>query len=353
MLSGLDTITIISIIGAILAAFVPIITWFFRKERRFQLDIVIDKAVFVVNQIAGTEKSILVTIDGNPASEQVIWMTGWIVNSGNFDISSRMIEHPLTLRTTDSAQWLRGKIVHCSENVECDCEVLGRKEMQFTWAFLRSGEYIRFEALFECPSGEIEEDWDIDAIVEKLSPFSRIENVRTESIFSLSEIGERYNPTKPRKSFLVPKSIVTLVFILYFAFIGMGNYFPFDLNYLYGDGFLKAYPVLTKSENGKTMELQFSMNKEGEVRATGNLNEGERKEYFFENQKDNFRQKHTSRTCICAETFSPYSDFGFSLCYLCCFLLVNSLYVVSEIIFQKLAKEEGRISTFCNTEIAK
>lgn len=168
MFSDFSIVSIFTIIGAIAAIFVPLIGLIFRRKEHRQLDIVLDKCVFLVNQLAGDLKNFSIVIDGEPASEQIVWVTGWIINSGHFDISERIIEAPLRLKTPEDTQWLRGTIEHCSENVQCSSNIVGTDVLQFDWTLLRTGEYIRFEALLNCPLDKIQEDWGMDALVETI-----------------------------------------------------------------------------------------------------------------------------------------------------------------------------------------
>ena len=80
MLSDFSLTSIFTIIGAIAAICVPIIGLLFRRKEQRQLDIVLDKGVFLVNQLAGGLKNFSILIDGEPASEQIVWVTGWIIN---------------------------------------------------------------------------------------------------------------------------------------------------------------------------------------------------------------------------------------------------------------------------------
>ena len=266
MLTDLTLPSLLAIIGTLAAIFGPIVGHLLRNKEYRQLDIVIDRGVSLVNQLARNLENFSIIIDDQPASEQVVWITGWIINSGNFDISDRMIESPLELQLPKDMTWLRGTIEHHSEHVQCSSKISQDEGLQFSWVMLRSGEYLRFEALLQCPVDKIEEDWTTNVVAEMLQPYSRIENVKIESAISLSQFGERYNPTIPRKSNLTSKSIITGIFSLLVAFLLMSAFFPYDLDNIFDDGYLPAQPILFKQINDVPSPARIFINRENKIK---------------------------------------------------------------------------------------
>ena len=231
---------VLAAIGTVAAIVIPIFIWLLRRKERYQLDVVIDKEVFLVNQLAGNLKNFSVLIDGNPASEQVVWVTGWIINSGSFDIGKRAIEHPLRLEILDTMSYLRADIDNHSNGVECSCAVIDKQNIQFEWTLLRSGEYIYFDALLQCPLEDTRQVLDADSFAEEIRPYSRIENTHTDSAISISQIGQKYNPLVPRNHHISPKATVSFLMALFIIFTWTRAFFPFDLDDFFGDGFLAA-----------------------------------------------------------------------------------------------------------------
>lgn len=302
---------VLAVVGILFAA-IPVIGWFFRREEHRQLDVVLDKEVYLVNQLAGNLKNFSIVIEGKPSSEQVVWITGWIINSGNHDISERIIEHPLKLELPKNMQWLRGDIEHCSSDVKCNSHIIGAQELQFKWILLKSGEFIYFDALLQCPLEETKEVWDTGSFVEIIKPYSRIENIRTDSLTSLSELGEIYNPFKPRKLNIIPKIIATFFAILFFMPMWMITLLPFELDNLFGDGYLTAAPRMVKIVEGVPIPLSVSVDQENHVRLTLNdpaidtpLNE----EYFFSTPDEIFSQEDIRLGKFAAKDLSKETSF--------------------------------------------
>ena len=266
MFADLNLNLTLTVIGIVIAIFAPVIGWLFRRKERYQLDVVLDKEVFLVNKLAGGLKNFAIMLDDKPASDQVVWITGWVINSGNFDISERMIEQPLILRLPENMQWLRGNVEHCPIDVKCDLQMIGEHELQLSWVLLKSGEFIYFDALLQCPLEETMDAWDTDSLAEVIKPYSRIENIRTESLVPLSQLGERYNPFKTRKRHLIPKLVVTFTAISFLAFMWMRVFFPFELDNLFGDGFLRGTPKLVKRVDSVPVEVSVFLNKKGHVK---------------------------------------------------------------------------------------
>ena len=190
-------------------------------------------------------------------------------------------------------QWLRGTIEHCSEDVQCSSIIPAPEELQFDWTLLRTGEYIRFEALVNCPLDKIQEDWGLEALVETIQPYSRIENVRIDSLVSISQVGERYNPSKPRRLHILPKTIATAVSFLAIFLLTMRIFFPFDLDEIYGDGFLSANPTVVKQVNEVPTKLEASVNKRKNIRVIVDQN-GLKKDYFYKSPEELFAEKDIS-----------------------------------------------------------
>ena len=235
-----------------------------------------------------------IVIEGKPASDQVAWINGWIINSGNFDISERMIEHPLILKLPNDMKWLRGSIEHCSNDVECHSQIVGDQELQFEWVLLKCGEFINFDALLQCPLEETKQFRSINSLVEIVRPYSRIENIQIESLIPLSQLGERYSPLKPRKLNLIPKLSATIATILFLVPMWMIAFFPFELDNLIGDGFLPATPKLVKTVDGIPVELKVSVNQKNEVRLMPNQPEVDtplHDNYLFSSTDELFSQE--------------------------------------------------------------
>ena len=257
---------ILTAIGIVATIVIPITIWLLRRETQFQLDVVVHKEVFLVNQLAGKLKNFSVLIDGQPASEQVVWITGWIINSGSFDIGKSAIEHPLKLAIPDTMSYLRVDIDNSSGGVECRCDLIDAQNTQFEWTLLRSGEFIYFDTLLQCPLEETRQLWDTSSFAEKIRPYSRIENTRTDSVVPISEIGEKYNPLVPRKHYITSKLVASVFMALFVSLTWTRAFFPFDLDGVFGDGFLEAKPSIVKTIDGKPFTLDVSIDRSNNVR---------------------------------------------------------------------------------------
>ncbi len=266
MTNGLDLTLILSAAGTFAAIFIPLIILLLRRQTGPQLDIVLDKEVFLVNQLARDLKNFSISIDGEPATEQVAWITGWIINSGTLDISARMVESPLRLELLETMSWIRVDIDHSSSGVDCKCAVIDGRMAEFDWALLRSGEYVYFDSLIECPLAETREKWAGSSFAEMIQPNSRIENIRTDAIVPISHLGEKYNPLIPRKRYLVPKILGSLVMATIISLVWMRVFFPFDLDSFFGDGFLSARTEIVREVAGDVLAVGVSIDSSNNVK---------------------------------------------------------------------------------------
>ena len=266
LLNEVDLTLAFTIAGTLAAILGPIVGWLLRRKDSRQLDVVLDKEVFLVNQLAKDVDSFSIIIDGEPASDQVVWITGWIINSGNYDISDKIVEKPLTLTLPENLQWSTAKVPHCSKDVNCEVEIVESRKLQFRWSLLRSGEYVYFDGLLRCPIDRFNGRIGEGSFVKTITPYSRIENVRTDAITSLAEIGERYNPKTSRERHLGPKSLATcFAFAVYIPFFMLFVY-PFELDGLSGDGFLPASPVIEATVDDVSVKLAVSVNSKSKIK---------------------------------------------------------------------------------------
>ena len=266
MYSDIDVTLILTIVGILAAICGPIIGWLLRSKDSRQLDVVLEKEVFLVSQLANDLDNFSIVIDGEPASDQVVWITGWIINSGNYDISERIVEKPLTLTLPEDLHWSNAKVPHCSRDVSCEVEIVEPHKLEFQWSLLRSGEYVHFDALLRCPIDESSGQFGEGSFVKTITPYSRIENIRTDAITSLAEIGERYNPKTPRERYLGPKFLATFfAFAVYVPFF-MSFVYPFELDQFFGDGFLPARPVIETTVDDVSVKLAVSVNSQSKVK---------------------------------------------------------------------------------------
>ena len=330
MISDYNLTLILTAVGTLFAILIPIVVWFLRRDERRQLDIVLDKEVFLVNQLARNLKNFSVVIDGNPAPEQVVWVTGWIINSGNFDIGERIIEHSLKLALPDTMTWLRVDIDHSSGGVKCNCAVIDAQHIQFDWTLLRSGEYVYFDALIHCPLEEMQQLWGRNSFIEIIRPYSRIENTRTDSVIAITDLGEKYNPLKPRERHIISKSIVSCLMALFIAFTWTRTFFPFDLDDLFGDGLLSARPSIVKVIDGIPFELDVSIDRSNNVTLTldkPSVDVSFSEEYFMDNHRDIFDKYDIEAGRISARDLSQETFFVALLGFLTCGMTWLFLYM--------------------------
>ena len=265
MISGVDLTLILTAIGVVAAISIPLGIRYFSREARHQLDIILDKEVFLVNQLARDVKDISILIDEKPASEQVVWITGWIVNSGSLDIGDRIVQKPLRLDLPENMSWIRANIDHSSNDVECQCSTVDKRQIEFHWTLLRSGEYIHFDCLVECPPEATKEVWDSKSFAEAIRPYSRIENTRTDTVVPISSLQEKDSPSQSRRR-LMRKCYITIVALIIFPVLWIVTFFPYEIDGFFGDGFVPASTNIVKHIDDENHVLDVSISRSKDVR---------------------------------------------------------------------------------------
>ena len=260
MVSGTEFTLALTALGALAAIVIPFSIWYFTREARYQLDILLEKEVFLVSQVTRDLDYIRILIDDKPAPEQVVWITGWIINSGKLDISNRNIEKPLRLILPDDMSWLRATIDRSSPDVECNSVFIDERNIEFNWTLLRSGEYIHYDCLIQCPNEKTTEIWDIDSLASAIRPYSRIENTRTDAVVPISPLLEKDDPSQLKRR-LIRKITFTAIVATMYPVLWMVTFFPHDLDGVFGDGYLRASPSIVKSIDGKPHELSMSIDR--------------------------------------------------------------------------------------------
>ena len=262
---GTDFALALTALGALAAIVIPFGIWYFTREARYQIDILVEKEVFLVNQVARDLNNIRILIDGNPASEQVVWITGWIINSGKLDVSDRSIEKPLRLILPEGMSWLRATIDHSSPDVHCNLAIVDENQIVFSWTLLRSGEYIHYDCLIQCPNENDAGAWDRESLEGVIRPYSRIENTRTDTIVPISPLlGKDNKPLLRRR--VIRKVIMTSMLATLYAVMWMMTFFPHDFDSFFDDGYLRANPSVVKSIEGETHELSMSIDRFNNVK---------------------------------------------------------------------------------------
>lgn len=95
----------------------------------------------------------------NPVAENHVLLKGAFLNTGSIDITSSIVEIPITIKLPNEYKWLAAKIVSGSDNIQAKVE-FNEQSLIIKSGLFRSKEYIRFQALAQVPlkddnSGEI------------------------------------------------------------------------------------------------------------------------------------------------------------------------------------------------------
>ena len=139
------------------------------------------------------------------------------------------------------------------------------------------------------------ENWEENSFIEIIKPYSRIENIRTTSLLDIAQFGERYNPLKPHKPNIIAKFVATFPLVLLLASLWMRIFFPFELDNLFGDGFLVATPSIVQIVDGIPVELEVSVDRGNKIRLTLNQPAKDRplhEEYLFGTPDELFSQEN-------------------------------------------------------------
>jgi hypothetical protein len=187
-----------------------------------------------------------VSFKGKPVSPKLFLIKGALLNSGKRDISTTMVENPITINLPEDYKWLEAKVINTSPNVRASINFIGQTSILFETGLFRNGEYIRFEALIEAPTEGADK-------IDKAIQFShRIADLRKITKSEIKEVD--INPK--HKWMLISLPVLGLIFFGYFIFSP-----KHDIIYSY------------KNANDKIIKVKINSIKKNQIKIEGIDNE--------------------------------------------------------------------------------
>lgn len=136
-------LVVLSVVGGILG--IPITLYL---RRRGELSCILDNPIGLVNDIAENFSNLQISYEGKPATEQLFYIKGYLMNTGNIDIDRNMIyDHFLFVPTSENI-----RILELSLDKEKSSIVPVVENFCFKFDLLKSDEFCAFEILLQSPA---------------------------------------------------------------------------------------------------------------------------------------------------------------------------------------------------------
>jgi len=153
-------IGIIGTIATLIFGFVGIIIPF-RKNNQKTIEFVEEENINLYNSVVKNISDLSLRFKSTPINENVHLLRGFLINVGNQDITTEMIEKKLKILLNKNSKWLSAKIINKSTNLSANLE-FDKNELEFQTGLFRHNEFIYFEAIAESSSNKLKNEIEID-----------------------------------------------------------------------------------------------------------------------------------------------------------------------------------------------
>ncbi len=283
--------TILTIVGLLATVIFGVIPLYRKFRYPAKVTFVKESAISLFDSIVRNLPDLKMTYKEAPVSQELILIRGAILNEGFKDITESMTEQPLKLNLPKGYKWLTAQVISASKNVTVDIDIENERALVFRIGLFRCREYIRFEALAECPSLETATEKPIPdrKNIEEVMYFThRIAD--TENKVNKMDLLPRANPRVKKRIVLlsvIPAGVTlaTLIFIIFFGnrmFLGLSYSFKVESgDYIEviaspkANGMIKIKGVSAKYSNSISPDQFFSQC--GKL----NISENKKEKHFF------------------------------------------------------------------------
>lgn len=142
----------LTILGLILG----VVGIYLTVRRRYpgRLTYIREAAVSVFNDVVRSIPELAVTYEGAPLAANVVILRGHVVNTGRKDITSEMVDAPVTFQLPEGFRWRKVVITGASSGVKPQCSLTTARQLTFSLGLFRCKEHLSFEAIAEVPIGD-------------------------------------------------------------------------------------------------------------------------------------------------------------------------------------------------------
>lgn len=193
-------IGIIGTVATIIFGFIGIIIPL-RKSSQKSIEFVEEENINLYNSVVKNISDLSLSFQSTPIKENIHLLRGFLVNVGEQDITSEMVEKKLKIHLAENSKWLSAKIINKSNDLVADLK-FENNNLEFETGLFRHQEFIYFEAIAESPSNKLRNELKIE---------HRIANAKNITYKSILD----YTFFKKTANLIFPFLITTTFFFLF------------------------------------------------------------------------------------------------------------------------------------------
>lgn len=151
----MDTTNVLTILG--IATTVLLGAWAIylavRYSRQVDIAYMEDTCLALIDDITqGISSDLEIRFRNSPVSQNIVLLTGYIINTGKRDISPAMVERRLRLVLPEGFEWIDCQVTDRSKNLEAKIAEITTESIEFKFGLLKIEEYFKFYALATVPT---------------------------------------------------------------------------------------------------------------------------------------------------------------------------------------------------------
>ncbi|MBI1226256.1 MAG: hypothetical protein GC192_13565 [Bacteroidetes bacterium] len=174
----MDIGLIFTILGTILTLGFGVFSFYtFFKGNKYpgKLSFQLDNSIDLYDEVVKNFNELIITFKGKEINKNFNLLRGYLINSGNLDISSQLIENRVKLILPKSSEVHDAKVIGHSNNLKVEL-IKSDNSVIFDMGLFRKNEFIHFEILSEVPES-------IKKVEEQIKFEHRIANTSKIKIF--------------------------------------------------------------------------------------------------------------------------------------------------------------------------
>ena len=295
------------------------------RKKRYpgEVTIISQKGINLVDEIVSKIDKIKITYGGAEIAHNVIFLRGYIINTGSIDIAQEMVREEISATVPEGFRLLEAEVSPSNPKLKVDWNILSEKTLRISVDLLRRNETLSFQVVMEAPSRNSKNENEDKKL--GLHWDHRIKDVGSVKVESLSQT------VMPVQSGLRALSISIVAMVVIIGVLGL-----IVIPYL--SKYELRYEVLTETEEKKIVQIQpFFNGQVNVIQINGNYKE--------RITIDEFYQKFTPKILIQEIPFTERRDFLTNLILFIIVTLMSSTFFLFQFM---LRNKDRKLSQFLN-----
>lgn len=260
----MNTAIIIGLIGTFATILFGALSIYIIKRKRYPGEIIFiqEDCLSLVDAIVRNFEDISIQYKNRDIGEDILYLKGLFLNSGDIDVNENMIEQPLTIRIPDKFKWLNIKITKASSYQNKGLTLQDDQNVAVKFGLFRKKEFIQFEGLIET-SLQNDKVSSSKYLLENISFSHRISDVRKVTTKEMATEADLKKLKGKRNRSFIPAAAILFYVILfasltYFTNSATIRYSPINSNKTYSAEVKKNGRVILNQIDGKEeIEITF------------------------------------------------------------------------------------------------